>query len=126
MGSSYLDSDRLQQTIVAIATAPGRGAIGIVRLSGADAVNIGAGAFSQSSRIINAPSHTAHVGMVVSREGEQLDQVLALVMHAPNSYTGENTVEFQTHGGAIQSERVLQACIDAGALPALPGEEVFA
>ena len=125
MASSYLDSDRLQQTIVAIATAPGPGAIGIVRLSGARAVKIGAAIFSHPSRITNSLTHTAHVGMVVSKVGERLDQVLALVMHAPNSYTGENSVEFQTHGGAVQSERVLQACIEAGALPALAGEFTF-
>lgn len=125
MGSSYLDSDRLKGTIVAIATAPGHGAIGIVRLSGADAVSIGAKAFSHPSRITNAHTHTAHVGMVVSKSGEQIDRVLALVMHAPNSYTGENIVEFQAHGGTVQTERVLQVCLDAGALPALAGEFTF-
>lgn len=125
MATSYLDSNRLQQTIVAIATAPGPGAIGIVRLSGVRAVKIASEIFSHPARITNALTHTAHVGMVVSKVGERLDLVLALVMHAPNSYTGENSVEFQTHGGAVQSERVLQACIEAGALPALAGEFTF-
>ena len=125
MASSYLDSDRLRQTIVAIATAPGPAAIGIVRLSGARAVKIGAEIFSHPARITNAATHTAHVGMVVSKTGERLDSVLVLVMHGPHSYTGENSVEFHTHGGTVQSERVLQACIDAGALPALAGEFTF-
>jgi tRNA modification GTPase len=125
VGASYLDSDRLQETIVAVATAAGSGAIGIVRLSGACALDIAAASFSKPSRISDAPSHTAHVGVVVSPSGEQIDQVLALVMRAPNSYTGEHIVEFQAHGGQVQSERVMKACVEAGAVPALAGEFTF-
>jgi tRNA modification GTPase len=125
MGASYLSEKRLQRSIAAIATAPGAGAIGIVRVSGRDALEIGARMFSSPRRLQRAASHTIHFGRVLSQDGETVDSVLALVMRAPGTYTGEDTVEFHTHGGPVQVNRVLRACIETGAEAALPGEFTF-
>lgn len=125
MGASYLDSARLKRSIAAIATAPGTGAISIVRISGDDAVDVGRSTFSRPDVLAHAPSHTLHHGKVVSGDGSIIDDVLVAIMRAPHSYTGENVIEFQTHGGSVQAEAVLRAVLEAGALPALPGEFTF-
>jgi tRNA modification GTPase len=125
MGASYLDEDRLERSIAAIATASGPGAIGIVRVSGGDAINIGAQVFSRPDVLLNTPSHTLVVGKIDSASHGTVDHVLAAVMRAPRTYTGENTVEFHTHGGPLQTESVLRVLAEAGALSALPGEFTF-
>jgi tRNA modification GTPase len=125
MGASYLDGARLSRSIAAVATPPGRGAIGIVRLSGKDAVELAAQIFSRPHTLRGADSHTLHLGQVISLAGSTIDQVLAVIMRAPATYTGEDIVEFHTHGGPVQVGRVLQACLQAGALAALPGEFTF-
>lgn len=122
MSASYLDEARLARSIAAIATAPGPGAIGIVRVSGADAIEIAARVFSRPGVLKKAASMSLVLGRVTSAPDSPIDQVLAAVMRAPHTYTGEDTVEFQAHGGRVQVEGVLQAVVDAGALPALPGE----
>jgi tRNA modification GTPase len=125
MGSHYLDEDRLNCSIAAIATALGPGAIGIVRISGLDAIEVGSRVFEPRIKLTNAPSHTIHIGRVCGERNTPIDTVLASVMRAPNTFTGENSIEFNTHGGPVQTEAVLRACIEAGALPALPGEFTF-
>lgn len=122
MPASYLDEARLARSIAAIATAPGAGAIGIVRISGADALAIASRVFSRPEALVAAPSMSLVLGRVMSTGDLPIDQVLAAVMRAPHTYTGENTVEFQAHGGRVQVEGVLAAVLAAGALPALPGE----
>jgi len=109
-------------TIAALATAPGEGAVAIVRISGKQAVEI-------TSKIFSGPlkqyaTHTAHVGLI-SAHGQVIDQVLALVMRAPRSYTGEDVVEFQCHGGRLASKKVLETVLQAGARLAHPGEFTF-
>ena len=107
-------------TIAAISTAPGVAGIAVVRLSGPDALRIAdALAPSVSTRAPNTfflatPRHP--------KTREPLDQTLVLVFHAPRSYTGENTVEFQCHGGSQSPAKILNALLDAGARLALPGE----
>jgi len=125
MGASYLDEDRLRRSITAIATAAGRGAIGIVRVSGRDAIQIAARVFSRPGRLTAADSHTMTLGKIRHPDGSTIDEVIAAVMRAPNSYTGDDSVEFQCHGGHVPTNGVLQACLEAGALPALPGEFTF-
>ena len=125
MGASYLDEDRLRRSIAAIATATGRGAIGIVRVSGRDAIQIAARVFSRPGRLTAADSHTMTLGKIRHPDGSTIDEVIAAVMRAPNSYTGDDSVEFQCHGGHVPTNGVLQACLEAGALAALPGEFTF-
>lgn len=122
MSASYLDEARLARSIAAIATAPGAGAIGIVRISGAEALEIAARVFSRPQALTDSPSMSMLLGRVSSAGDTPVDQVLAAVMRAPHTYTGEDTVEFQAHGGRVQVEGVLAAVLAAGALPALPGE----
>ena len=125
MGASYLDEDRLRRSIVAIATATGRGAIGIVRLSGADAIEIGARVFSNPDKLRSSDSHRLIYGRVLSHDGSTIDSVLAAIMRAPGTYTGEDVVEFHTHGGTSRMQSVLRVCLEAGAEAALPGEFTF-
>ena len=110
---------RTGNTIAAIATAVGAGGISIIRISGGQALETAEKVLDKS--IAGVPSHTIHLRRVVD-EGEILDQVLVTVMRAPRSYTGEDTVEINCHGGPLVTERVLEAVFKAGALPAEPGE----
>lgn len=111
-------------TIAAIATAMTASGIGIVRLSGDEALEI-AGRIYRSKGgkkdIRDAQSHTIHYGFIY--DGDQMvDEVLVMVMKGPRSYTGEDTVEIDCHGGVLAMRKVLEAVIHAGARPAEPGE----
>ena len=110
-----------QDTIVAVATGPGRGAIGIVRISGPEAIPIASGLFHGKKELAKMAGFTAAHGWVFE-DGQRLDEVLSLVLRAPNSYTREDTVEFHCHGGPLPLRRVLAAAVRAGARPAEPGE----
>lgn len=110
------------ETIVALATAPGRGAVALVRLSGARAISIARalGAFG-GEHGSEVPARRAQ--LVTLRGGDDvLDQGLVTAFTAPHSYTGEDVVEIATHGGLVSPQRVLAACVAAGARLALPGE----
>lgn len=110
------------ETIAAVATAPGRGALGIVRVSGPEALAVAGRVFrGEGGDPAGFESHTVHFGRVVSA-GDLVDTVLLTVMRAPHSYTGEDTVELSCHGGRIVLQRVLGAVISAGARPADAGE----
>lgn len=111
------------ETVAAIATPPGEGGIGIIRISGKEALAVADRIFSGS--VFTYASHTAHLGFVSDLAGNRLDQALLLVMRAPRSYTGEDTVELQCHGGMIASRKVLGAALEAGARAAAPGEFTF-
>lgn len=111
------------ETTVAIATPPGEGGVAIIRISGAQALNIAARVFS--GPVHQYRSHTAHFGQIRNAEGEHLDDVLLLVMLGSRSYTGETTVEIHCHGGSLITRRVLEAVLIAGARAALPGEFTF-
>ncbi len=111
------------ETIAAIATPPGEGGVAIVRISGKDAFNIAAPIFS--GPLHTYKSHTAHYGQIKDLQGLPIDDVLVLVMRAPRSYTGEDTVEVHCHGGSLISRRVLEVIIEAGARAARPGEFTF-
>jgi tRNA modification GTPase len=108
-------------TIVAIATAQGQGAIGIVRLSGPDAIVLADQCFQGRRRLIDVTPRMLVYGKFVS-SGQDLDEVLASVMYGPNSYTGENTVEFNCHGGPFLLRRAVETLVLLGARLALPGE----
>jgi tRNA modification GTPase len=107
-------------TIAAIATAPGVGAIAVIRISGSGAIAVAEKIFSRS--IQNFKTHTAHYGNILKSNGDILDGVLLLVMKGPHSYTGEDSVEISCHGGQLVTRRVLQRIYEEGARPAQPGE----
>jgi len=112
-----------QETIAAIATAPGAAAVGIVRLSGSGAIALAQRVFAACSGkpLAALNGYTALLGTV--RSGERiLDEAIAYVYRAPKSYTGEDSVELCCHGGSYILRQVLQCCIDAGARPAFAGE----
>ncbi len=108
-------------TIAAIATARGRAALGVVRISGPEAVAIAAACF-EGANLREAASHTAHVGYVARRGGTRLDQVVATVFRAPRSATGEDVVECSCHGGDFATRLILNCLLEAGARLAAPGE----
>lgn len=107
-------------TIIALATPQGIGAIGVIRLSGAEAISIVDRLFPGKSLEIQ-PANTVHVG--VMKEGNNaLDEVVVSVFKAPKSYTGENIVEISCHGSSYIQQQVIEACIRGGARMANPGE----
>jgi len=108
-------------TIAAIATARGRAALAIVRLSGPEAVAIVDHCFPAQS-LRNADSHTAHVGFFTTPDGRRIDQVVVTLFISPRSATGEDVVEISCHGGDVAPQLVLQTLLDAGARLARPGE----
>lgn len=108
------------ETIAAIATPPGEGGIAIIRISGNHAIAIAAKIFS--GPIESFKSHTVHFGQLRTLAREKIDDVLVVVMRAPRSFTGDDTVEIQCHGGRLITRRVLDAALEAGARAALPGE----
>ena len=111
-------------TIVAIATAPGRGAVALVRLSGARAISIARalGAFGGASGGDVLARRTQLITVRDPVSGDTIDQALVTAFVAPRSYTGEDVVELATHGGLVSPQRVVAACVAAGARLALPGE----
>ena len=114
----------LSSTIVALATPPGVGAIGIVRLSGARAIIIADTVF-KGKRLENQPSHTAHFGKIETPDGRVLDEALVTVFKAPHSYTGEDTAEISCHGSPYILQEIIQLCLQHGARMAEPGEFTF-
>ena len=107
-------------TIVALATPPGIGAIGIIRLSGEKAFNITNFLFT-SKDLLKQPSHTIHVGIIKNEVGN-IDEVVVSLFKGPKSYTGEDVIEISCHGSPYVQQQVLQACIAQGARIAKPGE----
>lgn len=111
----------LDDTIAAVTTPPGIGAIGIVRLSGKDALNIASSIF-KGKNLLKQQSHTLHYGHIINREKEVVDEVVIGIFLCPKSYTGENMVEISGHGSPLIMAQILETCIHAGARLALPGE----
>ncbi|WP_262245423.1 tRNA uridine-5-carboxymethylaminomethyl(34) synthesis GTPase MnmE [Parapedobacter soli] len=109
-----------QDTIVALATATGSGAIAVIRISGTDAIAIVNRVF-KGKDLSMQPSHTIHFG-TIREGGEVLDEVLVSLFIGPNSYTGENIVELSTHNSRYIIERIIQLLIKEGARAAQPGE----
>jgi tRNA modification GTPase len=107
-------------TIVALATPPGVSAIGVIRLSGANAIHI-ANALFPSKNLSRQLSHTLHVGYIKSN-GQVLDEAVVSIFRAPKSYTGEDVVEISCHGSPYIQQQVLEACTEEGARLAKPGE----
>ena len=109
-------------TIAAIATPQGEGALSIIRLSGPDALGVADRVFRGAERILDVPAYTVHYGRVVDAGGRTVDETLATVFRGPRSFTGEDSVEFGCHGGVLVTHAVLEAVLGAGARQAEPGE----
>mgnify|MGYP001078391200 CR=1 FL=1 len=110
-------------TIAAIATAMAGSGIGIVRISGEEAVSITDQIFHMpgGKKLSDMETHTIHYGHI--RDGEEvIDEVMVLLMRGPRSYTREDTVEIDCHGGVYVMKRILETVIKYGARPAEPGE----
>ncbi len=111
----------LNDTIAALSTPAGVGAIAVARLSGPEALSIADSVFSGKTKLAGTASHTAHYG-TVSDGQDVLDEVVATVFRAPNSYTGEDIVEFSTHGSLFIQQGLLELLIRRGARVATAGE----
>lgn len=111
----------LSSTIIALATPPGVGAIGVLRLSGPKAIIITDTIF-KGKRLENQPSHTAHFGKIVAEHERILDEVLITIFKGPHSYTGEDTTEISCHGSPYILQEIIQLCLKKGARMADPGE----
>lgn len=113
----------IEETIAAVVTAPGMGSVGIIRLSGPESVDIAEKVFSGRGGLAQAASHTIHYGRVVDPgTGKVVDEALFMLMRAPHSFTGEDVVEIQCHGGTVVLRRILQLLLDNGARLAEAGE----
>ena len=123
-GRILIRGDTVSETIAAIATGNVISAIGIVRLSGTDAIDVANSIFRPSSgkTLSDYPDRTLVLGLMQSAKGEILDHCLCTISRAPNSYTGENTAEFHCHGSPTVLRLVLEALFNCGARQAQAGE----
>jgi tRNA modification GTPase len=110
------------ETIAAISTPAGEGAIALVRVSGVDAITVAEKVFRGKEKPSRFISHVQHFGEILDGADRLIDQVMLSIHRAPASYTGEDLVEISCHGGALVSAKVLEACLRAGARAARPGE----
>lgn len=112
-----------QETIVALATPSGAGAIAIIRLSGSEAITIAADVFQSVSGkdITKQKTHTIHLGHIVDN-GKVYDQVLLSIFKGPNSYTGEHVIEISCHGSTFIQQQIIQLLLRRGAKMAQAGE----
>ena len=110
-------------SIVALATPSGAGAISIIRVSGPDAIEIGASVFKsiKNKDLKQQKTHTLHLGHIID-EGKTLDEVLISIFKGPNSYTGENTIEISCHGSTYIQQQIIQLLLRKGCRMANAGE----
>lgn len=114
----------MKETIAAIATGMSNSGIGIIRMSGADSIEIIDKIFkskNNNKKIVDAKSHTIHYGNIIFNN-EVIDEVLVMLMKGPNSYTKEDVIEIDCHGGVYVMKKILEAVLKSGARPAEPGE----
>lgn len=115
---------KIADTIAAISSAAGNSGIGIIRVSGDEAIEVVDKIFrpaNKNKKLANVESHTVHYGHIMDGD-KTLDQVLVIVMKNPHSYTGEDTVEIDCHGGMLILKKVLDLVLKNGARTAEPGE----
>jgi len=112
-----------QDSIVALATPSGAGAIAVIRISGQDAIRIGASVFHsvRNKDITKQKSHTLHLGHIMDGQ-KVIDEVLVSIFKGPNSYTGENTIEISCHGSTYIQQQIIQLLLRNGCRMANPGE----
>ncbi|MDP8246243.1 MAG: tRNA uridine-5-carboxymethylaminomethyl(34) synthesis GTPase MnmE [Candidatus Hinthialibacter antarcticus] len=117
----YLKED----VIAALSTAPGRGAVAVVRVTGRSAIDLTRRVFQPKSGSLDQPRLMVFGRLVDPQTNETIDEALCVAFHAPRSYTGENLTEIQCHGGEAVVRRVLELLYREGARPAEPGEFTF-
>jgi tRNA modification GTPase len=113
--------DHLKETIIALSTAPGVGAIAVIRLSGEDAITITNSVF-RGKNLLNQKSHTAHFGTIRNDDGEIIDEVVVTLFIAPHSFTKENVVEISCHGSPYIVQRLIKLFLTKGVRLAKAGE----
>ena len=114
------EGDKMEDTIAAISTAQGIGAISIIRVSGAFAIKIVSKIFS-NKKFYDAPSHTIHYGYIMDGD-EKIDEVLVTIMRSPKTFTKEDIVEINAHGGIMTTDKILELLLVNGCRLAEPGE----
>ena len=112
----------LEDTITAVATPTGVGAISVIRVSGPETFEAVDKIFVGKIKISEAATHTIHYGKIVDQEGGLIDDVLASVFRNPNSYTGEDSVEISTHGNPLITKKIIELLIEKKIRLAEPGE----
>ena len=117
MTKKYFDD-----TIVAIATPIGVGAISVLRISGGDCFRIADKIFQGKQPLSNSKTHTIHYGKIINTGGDVVDDVLAFVFRGKNSYTGEDSIEISCHGNPLIAQKILEALLENGARIAESGE----
>ncbi|MDH7604184.1 MAG: tRNA uridine-5-carboxymethylaminomethyl(34) synthesis GTPase MnmE [Melioribacter sp.] len=111
-----------EDTIVALATPPGIGAISVIRVSGPETFIKVDKVFQGKKKIADSPTHTIHYGKIIDLNNEIIDDVLISVFRAPNSYTGEDSVEISTHGSQLIVEKIISLLVEQNIRLAEPGE----
>ena len=113
----------ITETICALAT-PSGGAIGVIRISGPQAISITANTFHSANgrSLTEANPNTIHYGEIINRKGDVIDDVLVSIFRAPHSYTGEDSTEISCHGSHYIINEILHTLIDAGCRQAKAGE----
>ena len=114
----------LNDTIAALSTPPGEGGMAVIRVSGKEAIALCENFFKspQNGKLSRAATHTIHHGRFVDEKGQMIDEVLMNLFHSPHSYTGEEVVEINCHGGMRVTKRILEILTRSGARHAEPGE----
>ncbi|MFN2541882.1 MAG: tRNA uridine-5-carboxymethylaminomethyl(34) synthesis GTPase MnmE [Chthoniobacterales bacterium] len=121
-GSAEDRQPPIGDTIAAISTPPGEGAIALVRISGANAIAVTDKIFRGKKKPSQFAPHVQHIGEIVDESGRLIDEVMVSVHRSPASYTGEDLVEMSCHGGTLVTAKVLESCLHGGARGARPGE----
>jgi len=111
-----------EDTIAAVSTPLGTGGIGIIRISGKNAVSVADGIFHAGKSVNEMPSHTIQYGKIKDSDGETIDEVMLTKMVAPSTYTKEDVIEINCHGNIISQQRILKLILINGARAAEPGE----
>lgn len=109
-------------TIAAIATPSGEGAISIIRVSGVDAISLTDNIFSGKNNLIESKTHRIHYGNILDENGGVIDDVLVSVFKNPNSYTGEDSVEISFHGSQLIAKKIIKSLLYLNLRLAEPGE----
>lgn len=112
----------VEDTIVAIATPSGTGAISVIRVSGPEAIKSVDSVFQGKHKLEEAQSHTIHYGKIIDSEGNFIDDVLVSVFRSPNSYTGEDSMEISTHGSPYITNKIIEFLLEHNIRMAEPGE----
>jgi tRNA modification GTPase len=117
-----VENNLMETTIAAIATPPGMGAVGMIRVSGPDSFIRVSDCLPSRQSAATFAERYAKLTKITAEDGEVIDEVLVTCFHGPRSYTGEDTVEIACHGGVLVMRRVLQRLLDVGIQPASAGE----